>query len=187
MAQNRVIAGDYKGKFIFKSGRKLVVKKFIELPIEKHWITSYEVINDEHRKSAASGIAKGLIGGALLGPIGMIAGAMAADNASTYHIAIQWKNGKQSLIEIDADYYKILMTSLFGVNTSASSVPVNTTPKQAVPQQPAQPVTPPYPVQNVTIHIILVFCTAGVGNYFYYQHIKQKQKQWEMTYNSPAT
>jgi hypothetical protein len=37
-------------------------------------VKSYELITDEHRKSAASGVARGIVGGALLGPVGMLAG-----------------------------------------------------------------------------------------------------------------
>lgn len=47
-------------------------------------IESYELITDEHRKSAKSGIARGLVGGALLGPVGMLAGGMSAKSKGIY-------------------------------------------------------------------------------------------------------
>ena len=52
---------------------------------------SYEVITEEHRKSAASGAARGLTGGALLGPAGILAGGLSAENKGTYQIAIQFE------------------------------------------------------------------------------------------------
>lgn len=77
---NRVIAGDYKGNGITCSAGKVIIATSIFKPVrlDKQTVQSYEVITEEHRKSAASGVARGLVGGALLGPVGMLAGAMSA-------------------------------------------------------------------------------------------------------------
>lgn len=44
--------------------------KFINL--DNSTVESYELVTDEHRKSAKSGIGRGIVGGALLGPVGML-------------------------------------------------------------------------------------------------------------------
>lgn len=76
-------------------------------------IESYGLITNEHRKSAKSGIARGLVGGALLGPVGMLAGGMSAKSKGIYQIAIQFKDGKRSLLEVDDKIYKAIIQACF--------------------------------------------------------------------------
>ncbi len=76
-------------------------------------VESYELITDEHRKSAKSGIARGLVGGALLGPIGILAGGMSAKSKGIYQVAIQFKDGKRSLLEVDDKIYKAIIQACF--------------------------------------------------------------------------
>ncbi len=80
--------------------------------INKDTVESYELITDEHRKSASSGVARGLVGGALLGPVGLLAG-LSAKNKGIYQVAIAFKNGRQSLVEVDDKIYKSLIKVLF--------------------------------------------------------------------------
>jgi len=116
-AENRVIAGDYKGKYIIAPGMLIkhpsISVGWQNVELNKSTVASYEVITDEHRKSAASGLARGLVGGALLGPVGLLAGAMSAKNRSIYIIAIQFKDGKKSLIETNDTIYKTIVKSCF--------------------------------------------------------------------------
>ncbi|WP_102274099.1 hypothetical protein [Cytobacillus massiliigabonensis] len=113
MAQNKVIAGDYEGSIVMgfvTPGIYPTPKTPIELTKEN--VNSYEVITEEHRKSAASGITRGLVGGALLGPVGLLVG-LTAKTKGTHVIAIEFKDGKKSLIEIDEKLYKALIKRLF--------------------------------------------------------------------------
>lgn len=113
-AKNRVVAGDYQGKFLAASFNKIYIGVSLgkNLYLNKETVESYEVITDEQRKSAASGIARGAVGAALLGPVGLLAG-LSAKNKGTYNIAIKFKDGKNSLVEVDDKIYKILMKALF--------------------------------------------------------------------------
>lgn len=114
-AKNAVIVGDYIGKQVLGTlGQVQIVTGFGkgEL-INRFTVDSYELITDEHRKSAASGVARGIVGGALLGPVGMLAGGLSAKNKGIYQVAIQFKDGKRSLIEIDDKVYKSLVKSCF--------------------------------------------------------------------------
>ena len=117
-AKNKVIAGDYEGKIIVgKAGMKhpVIALGFIKsVPMNKDTVDSYEVVMDEHRKSAGSGVARGLVGGFLFGGVGAIAGAMSAKSKGMYLVAIQFKDGKKSLIEIDDAAYKALIKACFG-------------------------------------------------------------------------
>ena len=114
-AANRVIAGDYAGKPVIMTfgvpGISVGFAKTIN--IAKPDVETYELVTDEHRKSAASGVARGLVGGFLLGGVGMIAGAMSAKNKGIYQIAIQFTDGKKSLIEADDKIYKAIVQKCF--------------------------------------------------------------------------
>ncbi len=105
-AKNKVIAGDYLGKGVASSlGTVGIIVSFSNcVNFNKSTIESYEVITDEQRKSAASGIARGAIGGIILGPVGLLAG-LSAKNKGIYNIAIQFKDGKRSLVEVDDKIY----------------------------------------------------------------------------------
>lgn len=116
-AKNKVIAGDNKGKNVQMTLGQIAIAGGISLLkplfINKETVESYELVTDEHRKSAASGVARGLVSGALLGPVGMLAGGLTAKEKGIYQVAIQFKDGKRSLIEIDDKIYNQLIKVCF--------------------------------------------------------------------------
>jgi len=114
-AKNKVIAGDYVGNIVGQAlGQPYISTGFAKsVQINRTTVESYELITDEHRKSAKSGVARGLVGGALLGPVGMLAGGMSAKSKGIYQVAIQFKDDKRSLIEVDDKIYKAIVKSCF--------------------------------------------------------------------------
>lgn len=120
-AANKVIAGDYSGllvlKTVLKGGLDAVILKegIFSKPIilDKSNVEAYELITEEHTKSAVSGVVRGAVGGALLGGVGLLAGALSANNKGAYSIAVKFKDGKNSLIEVDEKIYKTLIKVLF--------------------------------------------------------------------------
>lgn len=114
MAKNKVIAGDYEGKNLMMGRNEvLLYTSFIKsLPLNRSNVEDYEVITEEHRKSAVSGVSRGLVGGFLLGPVGLLAG-LSAKSKGTHTIAIKFIDGKKSLIEINDKLYKVLIKSMF--------------------------------------------------------------------------
>ena len=115
MASNMILEGDYKGKLIVIAKNKLVIFSGMfkeKIDLDRNTIESYEVITEEHRKSAASGISRGLVGGALLGPVGMLAG-LSAKNKGDYNIIIELKDGKRFMAEVDDKVYKLLTRIMF--------------------------------------------------------------------------
>lgn len=115
-AKNMVIAGDYQGKGISVVGGMpniLVSFKASDyIMLDKYGIDSYEVLTEKTRKSASSGIIRGAVGATLLGPVGLLAG-LSAKNKGIYTIAIKFKDGKNSLIEIDEKVYKAFLKANF--------------------------------------------------------------------------
>lgn len=120
-AKNAVIAGDFSGsKISYSSGRVKLNLSTFWIEISNETVKSYELITDEHRKSAMSGVARGIVGGALLGPVGILAGGLSAKSKGIYQIAIQFKDhpsasfgGKRCLIEVDDGIYKAIVKNCF--------------------------------------------------------------------------
>jgi len=114
-AKNKVIAGDYQGQQVLSSLGFVSISIGLvkSLDLNKNNVESYELITDEHRKSASSGVARGLVGGALLGPVGMLAGGLSAKNKGIYQVAIQFKDGKRSLLEVDDKAYNAIIKNCF--------------------------------------------------------------------------
>ena len=110
-AQNKVIAGDYIGKMAGVSLGQLYIATSFGKPmyLNKQNIEAYELITDEQRKSAASGVIRGAVGATLLGPVGLLA----AKNKGIYTVAIKFKDGKNSLLEVDDKFYKALIKTMF--------------------------------------------------------------------------
>jgi hypothetical protein len=114
-AKNMVIAGDHLNKGVMKFGVTAQINIGLKesLVLNKTTIDSYEVVTEEHSKSAASGVTRGLVGGVLLGPVGMLAGGISAKNKGIYTVALAFKDGKRSLVEVDEKVYKALVASMF--------------------------------------------------------------------------
>ena len=116
---SQVLAGDWNGPIRYSSPNKCLYieqKRFIGrylVFIDKETVTSYEVVNSQSQTSFGSGVVRGTAGAAVFGPIGAIAGAASAKKKSIYTVAINFKDGTRSLIELDDSDYKILMQSLF--------------------------------------------------------------------------
>lgn len=119
-ARNQVIAGDFSGSKVKSSGRLLGIDVGGMIYLDNTSVERFEVLTEDHFKSAASGVARGLVGGALLGPVGMLAGAVTAKNKGVYQVAVQFKeerkaaySGKRSLLELDEVLYKMLVKNCF--------------------------------------------------------------------------
>ena len=111
---NKVIAGDYKGQGVMLSfGTPQITLPFFKVvKIEKANVEDYEVLNETSRKSASSAIGRAALGAFFLGPVGIAAG-VTAKSKGTHQVAIQFKDGKRSLLEVDDKIYKAIVSKLF--------------------------------------------------------------------------
>ncbi|MCF6464207.1 hypothetical protein [Clostridium sp. Cult1] len=114
MAKNMVIAGDYKNKLLGSTMKYLTIKTGFRksVPISKETVEAYEVVDEEHRTKAMSAIGRGMVGSLALGPAGLLAG-LSAKKKKAYLVAIKFKDGKESLIEMNDIMYKHLVQTLF--------------------------------------------------------------------------
>lgn len=116
-AKNKVIAGDYEKKEVSCSGGKAVINLggwpvHKKIQLDKTTVESYEVVDESSSKSAASAVGRAAVGAFFLGPVGLAA-ALSAKSKGSHIIAIQFKDGKKSLIEVDDKIYKTIMTKVF--------------------------------------------------------------------------
>lgn len=113
-AKNKVIAGDYEGKMVTQVFGIVTLSTSITkgIQLDKNTVENYEIVDESSQKSAASAVGRGLAGSLLLGPVGMLAG-LSAKSKGTHVVAIEFKDGKKSLLEIDDKIYSALMKKLF--------------------------------------------------------------------------
>ncbi len=117
-AKNRVVAGDYKGKVVSEilGDIHIIVKvghPENDVLLNKSYVDSYEVITEDISQSATSGAIRGAVGSALFGSAGMLAGVASAKKKSIITLAVHFKDGKNSLLEIDEKLYKKLILDMF--------------------------------------------------------------------------
>ena len=153
-ARNQVIAGDYKGKDIKYNRKKIEISAFMhDIPLNSDTVSTYELIDKATKKDKAGAIRKGLIWGAG----GLIAHAALSDGIGIYNVAIQFKDGKSCLIEIDENAYQVLNQTCF---RTALTEP------EPVPQPQPIPVQQPAPMVSAAPSVPAdgsVFCT-NCGN-----------------------
>ena len=115
MPKNTVISGDYAGCIVGQvSGLASIFITYTEtIALNKDNVETYEIIDETKTKSATNMATRGLVGGLLLGPVGMLAGALTSKSKGTYIVAIYFKGGGKSLLEVDEKIYKAIVTQSF--------------------------------------------------------------------------
>ncbi|MHA6258377.1 hypothetical protein ACXYMX_00565 [Sporosarcina sp. CAU 1771] len=113
-AKNKVVAGDYNGKQIIQAFGSVSLSTGLlkSIPLDKTTVKEYEILDEESRKSATSAVGRAFVGGVILGPVGWLAG-LSAKSKGTHTIALEFNDGKKSLIEIDKKVYSALVKKLF--------------------------------------------------------------------------
>ena len=61
------------------------------------------IVGEDTRKSVGSAVARGAVGGALLGPIGLIGGALSGKNKSETTFTIIYKSGRREVRTVKND------------------------------------------------------------------------------------
>lgn len=114
-ASNRVIEGEFKGKYIvYVFGRvSITVKNAIfgqrkDVYLDYNTVANYQLIDHSSDVSMTSALARSLVGQAVAGDAGGLAGAVTAKVHDTNIVLITYRDGKKSLIEIDRYAYELL-------------------------------------------------------------------------------
>ena len=107
-AKNWVLEGDYKHKAVIMQGGKAVLNVGLmkNLKLDSSTIDQIEVVDEDSQKSMGSA------GALLLGPLGVVAAAT-AKTKGVHVVAIQFKDGKRSLLELDDTRFKAIKLAMF--------------------------------------------------------------------------
>ncbi|MFV0401109.1 MAG: hypothetical protein ACK5LX_10880 [Oscillospiraceae bacterium] len=113
-AKNQVIEGDYKGKPIVIAAMTGVAQigGFKNIKLTSETVEEYEIMDSQSKTSGTSAVARAAVGSFFLGPIGLLAGA-SAKKKGTHLIAVQFKDGKKSLLEVDDKINKAIIQKCF--------------------------------------------------------------------------
>ncbi|MBM7868908.1 DNA-directed RNA polymerase subunit RPC12/RpoP [Clostridium pascui] len=113
-AKNRVIDGAYKDKgiTITSLGVIIMIGIFKKIILDENTVSAYEVYDSEKTISASSAIGKAVLGEFFYGPVGLVAAA-SAEKKGIYIIAVQFKDGKRSLLEVDEKIYNRMLLIRF--------------------------------------------------------------------------
>lgn len=111
---NRVMAGDYVGQGIMQWMKtvRITLPMFKTVALNRANVTDYEVLNETVRTSSTSAATRAALGSFFLGPAGIAAG-LGAKKKGTYWVAVQFKDGKRSLLEVDDKLFRALTIALF--------------------------------------------------------------------------
>ena len=112
-----VTGGDYCGgavrtvcglaQIVYGIGKNKIV-----VPLDHSTVEEYEVLDATSKASAVSAIGRAGVGAAILGPVGLAA-ALSAKKKGSYQVAVQFVDGKRSLLALDDKEYKAFLRSQF--------------------------------------------------------------------------
>ena len=113
-AKNKVISGAYI-HFGINSflGDISLTNSSSAIAINKNTVKNIEIIDSSKQRDTGSSIARGLVGGILLGPAGIVGGALLGKSNGIHLISIEFKDGKKSLIEVDDKIYREILKKLY--------------------------------------------------------------------------
>lgn len=113
-AGNYVMEGEYKGKGVGCGAGKIFIVKglFKSLYLNSENVESYNLVDEQSFGAGVGESAlRGLVGGAVAGGAGAMAGVATAPQNDIYVVLIKFKDGKKSLLEIDGEHYNALKRS----------------------------------------------------------------------------
>jgi hypothetical protein len=110
LEKNQLITVSYETSKKEKEKGNFSDKYYIELNTDN--IEDFNVVGDKTSLSAGSAVGTALVGAALLGPLGLLAGALGSKK-SEIKISIKFKDGKKSLIRLDGRHYEAFISQVF--------------------------------------------------------------------------
>lgn len=161
LMKNIVVAGDYEGQALYFTPRnELYIGNGISggVRISKDTVARYEIAS--HETSSKFSTGKAVIGVAAFGDIGAVAG-IGGKQTEAYRVALYFRDGKQSLIEVDKKHFNALQSELFGVETYT---PASTTAPSSIPE--SSPAKKPHhiwlSILIFVIGVVICVCIADV-------------------------
>jgi len=64
------------------------------------------IVAEDSKKSLGSAVTRGAVGGALLGPVGLVGGAISAKNKSETTFTVVYKSGRREVVTVSNDSFE---------------------------------------------------------------------------------
>jgi hypothetical protein len=111
---NQIIGGDYVGyKLYYEFGYLYMAKDNISMYLNKSNLQSVELITEENKKKFIGAAGWALVGSVLLGPLGLIAGALVGGNKKEVTFACYLKDGTKFMVVADSKIYQKIAADCF--------------------------------------------------------------------------
>lgn len=116
----KILAGDwdpgtvcfFEPAFFGKPDRIRIARVFgPEYPADE--VVSIEIVTEQNCTSILKKVGWGLVGSAVLGPVGLLAGVLGGGNRNEKVVAIEFADGKRALLQCDAKSYDNMMRLSF--------------------------------------------------------------------------
>ena len=112
--KNKIIAGDYEGyDIMYTFGNVMVYKNNHNFRLDKNNLQSVEIVTEENKKEIAGAAGWAIAGTVLLGPLGLIAGALIGGNKKEVTFVCNLKDGKKFLAIAESKIYTKLLAYVF--------------------------------------------------------------------------
>jgi hypothetical protein len=115
MAKVKMLAGDFlkKDGIWYKNEFRLYTKNGLQpdARLSGRSVRTLEVATEESVKRAGGTIGGAALGAVLLGPIGLVAGALLGGQGKDITIIIEFYNGKKLLATVGSDTYKEILAA----------------------------------------------------------------------------
>lgn len=115
-AKNKVISGIYKDFNVSLELGRVKISSLWEQKtkiLTKSDIQAIMPVNATQNKDVGSTIARGLVGGFLLGPAGLVGGAILGKNNEIYVLQVTFKSGATCLLEVDGKIYQEILKIMY--------------------------------------------------------------------------
>ena len=122
-----VIEGDYQGREVkIDWGAKAYInaKGGDKIFLDSSTIKEYDIIEVNDKKSFSSGVARGIVGGAMFGGVGALAGVNSAKDIMSAKIKVRFKDGKCSLLNVDKNTYDCIINKCFNLESDVPASPL---------------------------------------------------------------
>ena len=107
---NKIIGGEYDRGLI--NSRLQIIRGARKWDLDNKTVSKFEVINSDCVKSLGTAIGRGVVGGVVLGPLGMLGGAISGKNKKSYMVKIYYLNGRFSIAEVNQKIFKQMQLKL---------------------------------------------------------------------------
>ena len=114
---NRVIDGDYLDAKVVRRSGKVILQdaRNDDLVLDITTVSQYKRIATRQEYKGYNLNGKSFIGAMVLGPIGALFG-LEREAVNIHNVALQYQDGKKSLLELDDDTYSELLDELKKMN-----------------------------------------------------------------------